>query len=191
MLRFDFSGGSAVIRPCRRGGAIRHIVQDAYLLSNRPLRELRVHAYLYERGVAVPEPLGVCWERRGLWFRGCVATREVDAVDLLEYLTEPPADCAQILEQAGRLVREMHDQGVYHADLQIRNILVSPEHAYIIDLDKARRSTRVSPSKRERNLSRLRRSFVKNSLSLEFFQAICRGYGVDGISDRVQTGGIR
>lgn len=179
MLRFDFSGGSAVIRPCRRGGAIRHIFRDAYLLSNRPLRELRVHAYLYEQGVAVPEPLGVCWERRGLLFRGCVATREVHAVDLLEYLTGPPGNHQYTLGRAGRLIREMHDRGVYHADLQIRNILVAAEHLYIIDLDKARCSAKVSRFQRARNLLRLRRSFLKNFVPLAFFHVVCQGYGVD------------
>jgi 3-deoxy-D-manno-octulosonic acid kinase len=179
LLRFDFSGGTAVIRPCRRGGFIRRMVEDRYFLSNRPLHELRVHTYLHEQGVAVPEPLGVCYERRGVWFRGCMATREVHATDLLEYLVASPADPEQSLHEVGKLVCEMHDQGVYHADLQIRNILVGAEHAYIIDFDKARRSTKVSRFQRARNLLRLRRSFTKNALPLTLFDIVCRGYGIE------------
>ena len=70
----------------------------------------------------------------------------------------------------------MHDAGFVHADLQIRNILMADSGPYIIDLDKARQCTSVSPSAREVNLVRLRRSFEKNGVSLKHFDAIRAGY---------------
>ncbi|MCP4645350.1 MAG: hypothetical protein GY851_33210 [bacterium] len=179
--RLAFSGGTGIIRQCRRGGFIRHFVKDSYLLENRPLHELRIHVHLYEQGFAVPEPLGILWERRGLWFRGAIATREVNAENLLDYLGGAPPQAHRVLERAGRLIREMHELGVYHADLQVRNILVAPEHPYIIDLDKATLKPRVSSIARLRNLLRLRRSFNKNFLPLRYFEPLCRGYGIDSL----------
>ena len=182
VLRLTFSGGKAILRRCRRGGLIRHVLCDTYLFSNRPLREFVVHNYLYENGFAVPEPMGVCWERRGFGFRGAIATREVDqAENLLEYLEHAPDEPDFTLERTGRLIREMHDLGVFHADLQVRNILVAPAHPYIIDFDRARRRRRLSKMARARNLLRLRRSFSKNFLPLRLFAPIARGYGMDSL----------
>ncbi|MBN2311981.1 MAG: hypothetical protein JXR94_23590 [Candidatus Hydrogenedentes bacterium] len=181
VARFEFTGGTGIVRKCRRGGIIRHFIKDAYLFSNRPLRELMVHEYLYEQGFAVPEPLGVAWERRGLVFRGSIATREVEGVNLLDYLGGAPESPEFTLERTGKLIREMHDLGVVHADLQVRNILIGPVHPYIIDFDKAQRRTTVSHTQRVRNLLRLRRSFDKNFIPLRFFTLICHGYGLDSV----------
>lgn len=182
VLRFEFSAGTALIRPCRRGGIAQRFIKDAYLITNRPLRELKVHMYLYEQGFAAPEPFGVCWERAGILFRGAIATREVeDAQNLLEYLSGAPIGPEYTIERAGRIIREMHDLGVFHADLQVRNILIAPAHPFIIDFDKAKRLRHVSHLQRTRNLLRLRRSFDKNYIPRRLFDPILKGYGIKGL----------
>lgn len=177
VLRFRLPTGTAIIRRSRRGGVIRWFLTDAYLLRNRPLREFHVHAWLYDAGLAVPEPLAVAWERQGLAFRGAIATREVPGQTLLDYLTPLPVRPEDVLRRAGRVIREMHDAGVYHADLQLRNILVGPTYVYLIDFDGAVRQPRVSGLQRARNLLRLRRSFDKNYVPLRLFNTLCEGYG--------------
>ena len=181
LMRFQYEQGWGVVRRYLRGGVARHFVKEAHVLVNRPLRELRILAYLFQSGTAVPEPLGVCWDRRGLLVRGALATHEVEAVTLLESLAQADVERSDVLGRCGELVREMHDQGVSHADLQVRNILVGPERLYLVDFDGARRVKRLSSVERARNLFRLQRSIEKNGLSPEFFQRICEGYGIEAL----------
>ena len=176
--QFPFERSGGLIRTYHRGGLIRHVLKDSFLFTNRPLWELQLLTYLYEEGFAVPETLGVCWERRGITFRGALATRRIQGTDLLDYLSENPGGAQFSLERAGVLIREMHGLGVYHADLQVRNILFAPEHLYLIDFDNAARRKRVSRIARARNLLRLRRSFEKHYLPDEHFQALLKGYGL-------------
>jgi predicted unusual protein kinase regulating ubiquinone biosynthesis (AarF/ABC1/UbiB family) len=60
----------------------------------------------------------------------------------------------------------MHDAGIYHADLHLKNILVQSDagggvHVYIIDLDKSKQYEKISFQKRMKNIMRLDRSVVK------------------------------
>ena len=181
VFRFPCGPRWGILRRYLRGGAIRHVLNDAYVLANRPLRELKVHARLYQMGLSVPEPLGACWERRGLLVRGALATAEVDADTLLDYLRSGPADADVILRRCGALIREMHDLDVFHADLQVRNILVGADKVYLLDFDNARFAGSLSPLERARNLFRLRRSIEKTGLPLEHFQTICEGYGAEAL----------
>jgi len=63
-------------------------------------------------------------------------------------------------------LRQLHREGVYHTDLNLKNILVRREvdgvKSYIIDFDKAVLFLgRVPPRLAERNLDRLLRSVCK------------------------------
>ena len=180
LLRFTFAGGTGLIRKCLRGGLLRNLTKDAFFAINRPLQELKLHAALYEAALPVPAPLGVVWRKSGFWYRGAVATQELPAQNLLEYLQSPRVHATpSILQKCGSLIRDMHDLGVFHPDLQIRNILVSMDATlvYLIDFDKAKRYRRLSDSQRSRNLLRLKRSFVKNHVSLDHFETLAQGYG--------------
>jgi len=179
VFRFALEGGWGILRPYRRGGAMRMLLQDAYLLDNRPLREWAIHVYLFDQGFAVAEPLGVVWEKRGITYRGAIATREVDARDLGEFALARALDTTPVLERVGAHIRILHELGVYHADLQIRNILVTrdSESIVFIDWDNARRTRSLSIIQRARNLLRLRRSCEKNGLDASCFDAIRKGYG--------------
>ena len=197
LLRFPYKGGYGLIRTYLRGGVVRHFLKDRYLLDNRPFRELALHSYAYEKGLSVPKPLGVCWERNGPWFRGAIAAIEVDAINLLDYLrtvgsnscstvgqsdrsdTSDRSDLEATLRDCGLLIRRMHDLGIWHADLQLRNILVGVEGPLLIDLDKARVRGSLGSWRRARNLLRLRRSFQKWDLPDVHFQRLCHGYGME------------
>jgi len=177
LLQFPYPEGFGLIRAYRRGGIIRHFSSDAFLLINRPWREFKVHKYLVEKGLQVPRLLGVYWERQGLWVRGALATQRVEATALTQALTRPGLDPKEILEPCGALIRRMHDLGVWHADLQVKNLLFGGDGPYIIDFDNAVICGGVSQIARARNLFRLRRSFEKHHFSMEYFAHLLNGYG--------------
>ena len=125
-------------------------------------------------------PLEWSGKKNGFWYQGAVATQELPARNLLEYLQSPQGyPPRSILQKCGSLIRDMHDLGVFHPDLQIRNILVSMNATlvYLIDFDKAKRYRRLSDSQRACNLLRLKRSFAKNNVAMEHFETLCEGYG--------------
>lgn len=179
VLRFSYPGGTGIIRPYCRGGLIRHVMRDTYLLTNRPLREFEIHLKLLEKGLPLPPLLGVYWERRGLFVRGALATHALEATTLLAWLRDTRGDTETVLHACGAAIRKMHALHVWHADLQIRNILIKGDTPYLIDFDNARILQNISPLLRGRNLLRLKRSFDKNGVDMQHFQTLCAGYGVE------------
>jgi 3-deoxy-D-manno-octulosonic acid kinase len=110
-------------------------------------------------------------------YRGAIASREVEGQDLYHYLSSDPPGAESVLERVGELIRRMHDLGVYHADLQVRNVLVADSGLYLIDFDNACLRDELSARQRARNLFRFRRSLHKNGFPARYFEALLRGYG--------------
>lgn len=72
------------------------------------------------------------------------------------------------LAAAATLLRRLHDAGLYHPDLNARNILICADgSAMIIDLDRAELLDELPLSDRLGNLARLYRSFHKLGLAPE------------------------
>ena len=107
--------------------------------------------------------------------------KDLPARHLQAALSEAPEQAHALLPRVGAMIREFHDVGLFHADLQIRNILVADESVYLIDFDRARLIEELTPRQRWKNLLRLRRSLEKNGYPIEHFEAICRGYGPEDL----------
>jgi len=177
--RFTLTDGEGVLRRYRRGGLVARVSKDAFL-GNRMLAEFRVHLALYQQGFPVPEPLGVAWARHGALYRGAIATRSLEAITLLDYLNGGAVE-PSILALCGQRIREMHDLGVWHADLQVKNIMTDGTQIWLLDFDNAHMGEPLSDASRARNLLRLRRSLEKHGRSLDNFDSILEGYGKLGL----------
>ena len=60
------------------------------------------------------------------------------------------------------LIRQFHDAGVFHADLNCFNVLVRADGDYLIDFDKCKLLARGLPENwKTGNLNRLARSLMK------------------------------
>jgi len=158
-----------VLRICRRGGLAASVVRETYLgLRPRPLRELALTAEARRRGVAAAEVLAARVEGR-LAYRGALVTAEVpEAATLLEALRRAPDGAARrgLAAAAGRAVAGLHAAGVFHADLNLRNLLVHPgpegARVALLDFDRAwLGAAPLRPAARRRNLRRLARSLAK------------------------------
>lgn len=152
-----------VVRRLMHGGALRHVTGWRFASPRRSLRELEVSLHLASHGVPTPELLAVRMQRQGWLYRIDVITRLVpDSADLLTLLEKPLPDCGDIMQGAGALIRRMHDLGVYHADLHIKNILRdSGGGLWLLDLDKARRFDEVPGFMKRLNLRRFVHSVNK------------------------------
>jgi hypothetical protein len=163
------SGAGALVRRYHHGGALRYLTGDIFVTwPPRPFKELAVTEEARRRGVPTVEILAAGVERVwGPLYRGWLATRELEgARDLWAVLQEGSSASSALLQAVARAIRRMHRQGIYHRDLNLKNILLRREDgelkAYIIDFDKAGFFPGGVPAgKARRNLARLRRSIAK------------------------------
>lgn len=149
-----------VLRRYRRGGWAARISDDRYLWTGvghvRSLNEFDVLRSLYEAGMPVPRPFAAAYWKHGPSYRAAILVERLHDV-------RPLASALDVAdsEQVARSIYAMHEQGVWHADLNAYNILLDPEgRAWLIDFDKASRPV-LSPERRAANLLRLRRSLAK------------------------------
>jgi 3-deoxy-D-manno-octulosonic acid kinase len=158
-----------VVRLYRRGGLLARFVRQTYLgIRPRPLRELALTAEIRRRGVAAVEVLAARVEGR-IAYRGALVTAEVPAAaTLVEALRAAPDVAARqaLAAATGRAVASLHAAGVFHADLNLTNLLVRPgsdgPSIVLLDFDRARLLAAPLPARvRRRNLRRLARSLAK------------------------------
>jgi 3-deoxy-D-manno-octulosonic acid kinase len=161
----------------RRGGMIASILSDVYVgLAPRPLTELAVTIEAMRRGIPVAEPMGAMIERVGpALYRGFFLTRAVRGMTLWEFVKtdDDPTVRAHVLGQARAAIGTMHEKGLFHADLNLHNLLVTRARESftltIIDLDKARLfDAPLSSAMRRANAARLMRSARKLDPSGQF-----------------------
>lgn len=179
--------GPVALREYRRGGWAARISNDRYvylgLQRSRPFREYYLLARLHADGFPVPAPVAAMCERLGLFYVGALMTGLLQDVMTLAEIMQSDNPQQDMLLAAGAAVRKFHDGGLWHADLNVRNILVSPAdmRAYLIDFDRCR----YRPGQRVdglKNLQRLRRSADKLFAhgaqgNLEkYWDAIMQGY---------------
>ncbi|ODA32426.1 3-deoxy-D-manno-octulosonic acid kinase [Veronia pacifica] len=155
---------AVALRHYIRGGLFGRLVKDSYLFTGwqntRAYREYSLLASLAEKGLPVPRPVAAKAERSGLMYRADLVVEKVpDARDLVAVLEKSSLD-HEVYVQIGRLVRQLHDVGVCHTDLNIHNILLgADDKLWLIDFDKC--GVKKGESWKQDNLSRLKRSFIK------------------------------
>jgi tRNA A-37 threonylcarbamoyl transferase component Bud32 len=180
--------GTVAIRRYRHGGLLRRFTGDRFLSSDRPFQEVAVTAAAKAASVPTLDILAAIKERGwGGWYRGYLITTYLPTTtDLISYLDMKPPDerRRKVIEKAAEAVRKIHQQGIYHADLHLKNFLVEEGKAikvYLIDFDKSTLSAHLKPARRMKNLKRLDRSAEKLkrqglSLTSGDKRIFCRAY---------------
>jgi len=145
----DAPEGPWVVRHYVRGGGAAKLLGDRYLrvAPPRPFRELVTSARALAAGIATPEVMVATASAEGVFRRGDIATRFVPDSATLADITfgetrRAEAERLAAWEAAGRCVRDAARNGLVHADLNLRNILVAgPPDAprtLLLDLDRCR-----------------------------------------------------
>ena len=168
-LQLD-DGSELFARQAKRGGMARLLLSDTFFgLSARPFNELIVAAEAFRRGVPIAEPLGamVHWLGPAI-YRGFFLSRAIAGMTLWQFIQtdDDPIVLKHILMTARAAIVTMHDKGLFHADLNLHNLMVTQSgesfKVVIIDLDKARLSdSSLDASQRHANAQRLLRSARK------------------------------
>ncbi|PKG57659.1 3-deoxy-D-manno-octulosonic acid kinase [Shewanella sp. Choline-02u-19] len=158
-----------VLRHYYRGGLIEKVSRDQYfftsLKNTRAVAELTLLENLYQQGFPVPKPIAANVERNGLWYRADLIIERVDGAEDLVARLSKTAMTAEQWQSLGQCIARFHHHGVYHADLNAKNILITAEKFYLIDFDRGEIRTPKANWQRA-NLDRLLRSFRKELAKL-------------------------
>lgn len=159
----DSPRGAWVLRHYYRGGLPGRLIRERYLDlgldRSRPFREWRILRAAHAAGVPVPRPVAARVKRHGLSYSGDLLLERLPAAQTLaDALRIAPLEPSQWAAVAQSIAR-CHAAGIWHADLNARNILHSQERWYLIDFDRAR--YRRPGGWAQGNLARLQRSLHK------------------------------
>lgn len=135
-----------VVRHYHRGGAVARWLGDRYLALGRPrpVHEAEASVEAGRRGIPTPTVVAGAVYRQGLFYRADLVTEEIpgaaDLADVLFSGVAPAVDAEAALAAAGALVRTLEVAGVFHPDLNAKNILLQPDpaglRAHLVDLDR-------------------------------------------------------
>lgn len=139
------TGGSRLVaRKYVHGGLFRALTRDVFLKRRRVTSEAEIMAYLQNGGFPVVAPFCAIIENLFVVRRLHLVTKfEENTMNFLEYLQR--SGRMQRLRAVKKLAESLWRlelAGVYHPDLHLRNVLVTPERGLIfLDFDRARRRT--------------------------------------------------
>jgi 3-deoxy-D-manno-octulosonic acid kinase len=162
------------VRQYAHGGALGRLTGTVFVGCGRMLDEFRTAIRARREGVPTSLPVALRIERLyGPFVHGHLVTEAIpDSRNLLEYCCDLSPGRAASAQGRVRLaagiaeaIALMHDAGISHSDLNLKNLLVrgapaEPE-VFVIDFDKAASVGRLTLDERMANLLRLDRSILK------------------------------
>jgi len=182
LLMESLGDESYIVREYWHGGMVGKIFKDLFCDGMRPVRELSVCEAASKGGIKTTEIIAIIkCKVFGPLYKFRLITKEItesiDLIDLLLHSGESPRRLLsgenqlfeqkkQIINELAKAVNDMHNVGIFHADLHLKNILVKSDpgggvHVYIIDLDKSKQYEKISLQRKMKNIMRLDRSVVK------------------------------
>ena len=165
------NGEWMVVRRYSHGGLLRSLTRDLYLVGSRSFLEAALTEEIRSHGIPTIEPIGAIHHRVfGFFYRAYLLSLEIpSARNLVQYLREMPAHLSgerlaakrRIIRSGGLILRQFHQAGFFHADLQLKNLVLSGGQLFLIDFDRSCRKEILSLREKTKNLLRLDRSAEK------------------------------
>jgi len=174
-VRIKGSNERMIVKHYEHGGLFRKITRDIFFGDSRPFRELSVLEAASQKGLQVPEVLATRVSRIfGPLYKGEIAYKEIpDSANLLEYLNrlnekttkEKATLKSELINSLAESIKKMHNSGIYHADLNMKNVLIQNVgekiRVYLLDFDCSKIKENLTLRDRLSNLARFNRSCQK------------------------------
>lgn len=170
---FKLHENEFVLRHYHRGGLIGKILSDGYcytgLKRTRAYQEFVVTQSLFDQGLPVAKPMAGQVVKHGLYYQADLITAKIDrARDLVKVLSSESLN-VDAYHKIGKMIRQFHDVGLWHADLNIHNIILDGENQlWLIDFDRCH-FRKKDEKWMKSNLDRLKRSFLKEKGKIKNF----------------------
>ena len=163
----QLAGRDYVLRHYRRGGLVARLIEDRYfwtgLGQTRAWREWYLLAELWKKNLPVPQPVAARVIRQGLFYRADILMCKIPQTQTLADALMNAALEARLWKKLGQTLKIFHEQGVFHADLNARNILLDKQEIFhLIDFDRGY-LRKADKTWQQATLSRLKRSLDKFS----------------------------
>lgn len=164
---------SWVLKHYYRGGLIGRLLNDSYfyngLANTRSVAEFMLLAQLNAFELPTPKAVACAVYRHGFTYQADIITSRIpNAQDLVSLLSQQTID-KSLYQKIGKTIKQFHDKGVFHHDLNIHNILIDDaEQVWVIDFDRGKL---LPPHIRwqHANIERLKRSFLKEQKKISDF----------------------
>lgn len=162
-----------VLRHYYRGGLIGKFNKDHYIFTSqaatRATKEFELLTVMQTWQLPAPKPVACRVIRKGMFYQAdLLSTRIKNANDLVAILIEQPIS-DDVWFRIGQMIKQFHDKGIYHHDLNAHNILLdNNEKPWLIDFDRGDLRP-INKNWPEANLQRLLRSFRKEHQKLPNF----------------------
>lgn len=157
--------GQYLLRHYYRGGLMARVSRDLFLAQplarTRAMAEFSLLAQLRSRQLPVPQACAARLVRHGLFYRADILVALIpDATDVARLLHDERALTSREWQALGQAVRALHDEQVFHSDLNCHNLMLDANgKAWIVDFDKC--GFRAGEDWKSGNLARLLRSLRK------------------------------
>lgn len=162
---YEYRGLQLVLKHYHRGGMVASLLGDRYLgidpQKSRAFREWRLLYAMQQLQLPAPVPVAASVVRHGLLHEADLVTLRIPESETLADVLLSRALDETRWRTVGECIRRFHDHGIWHADLNARNILLDADNnVYLIDFDRGR-FRYLGESWKAANLARLQRSLLK------------------------------
>jgi 3-deoxy-D-manno-octulosonic acid kinase len=164
-------GKRMVLRQYSHGGLLRAVTGNLYFFGARSFRELALTEEIRSCGIPTIPSIGaihhcIFFPFYQAYFLSVEVPRAMDLIQYFDGIEAHPSrenisSKRKMIRSVGLLVRQFHQAGFFHGDLQLKNILVAGDQVFLIDFDRSYRKPTLSAKERIKNLLRLNRSVEK------------------------------
>lgn len=187
VVYFIHNNVTMVLKHYYRGGLVSTLIKDRYFGFNientRSFREWHLLKKMRSFDLPVPNAVAARVIKGLFFYQADLITQKIEDTKTLSDVLNEGSVSSEQWGRIGACIKLFHQKGIYHADLNARNILLNQEgEVYLIDFDNSY-IRKGCASWKMSNLTRLKRSlkkFLKNESVFCFeekdWSALIRGY---------------
>ncbi len=169
VVRFEVGARNMVLRHYCRGGLPARISKDQFVFrgfkASRPFNELNLLQDMKQLGLPVPEPIASRCILKGILYKADILMSEIEYSKTLAQMLSENSLEQQTWVKVGQTIRQFHQQGIRHVDLNANNILIDQAgDVHLIDFDRCAQRPYAQHWVRV-DLERLKRSLNKQKES--------------------------
>ncbi|MGJ8692054.1 MAG: 3-deoxy-D-manno-octulosonic acid kinase [Thalassotalea sp.] len=176
-----------VLRHYYRGGLIGRLINDSYIFTGlektRAAQEYSLLEKMIALGLPAPQPVAYQVIKHGLTYQADIITARIENAQDLVAILQQRSLTPTLWQYIGKTIKQFHDHGIYHHDLNIHNILIDDkDKVWLIDFDRGEQRN-IAEKWQQQNIERLLRSFKKEQGKLSSFywqddnwQQLMQGY---------------
>jgi len=183
-----FYNKKIIIREYWRGGILRKLLKNSYLNFQRFLDELEITEHLYNTQINELSPAFVIIQKKNIFYYSAyLATYKIEnAINFFELIKSKQLANNETLKkfifEVLKKINLLADAGIFHKDLQIKNILVSlvdiqeAPKLFFIDFDRAKKTGQKKNQKKTEVSANLHNNAVSAAIPASkqiYYFAMC------------------